>query len=42
MVKDVHVVLSKQKMIGKNIEEGDVEEVIDFLVATVLERLRRL
>jgi hypothetical protein len=40
MVKDVYVVLDKQKRIDKNIEEDHVEEAVDFLGATVFERLK--
>jgi hypothetical protein len=30
MVKDVHVVLVKRKWTGKNIEEDDMEETVNF------------
>jgi hypothetical protein len=43
MVKDVRVVLGKQKRIGKKTEEDDMwKKQLIFLGATVLERLRRL
>jgi hypothetical protein len=42
MVKDVHVVLGKWKMTGKNTEEDDMwKKQSIFLGAIVLERLRR-
>jgi hypothetical protein len=41
MVKDVHVILSKRKMTGKNTEEDNMwKEQSNFLIATILERLR--
>jgi hypothetical protein len=41
MVKEVYVVLGKQKMTGKNTDEDDLwKKQSIFLRATVLERLR--
>jgi hypothetical protein len=43
MVNDVHVVLGKRKMTGKNIKEDDMwKKQPIFLGAIILKRLRRL
>jgi hypothetical protein len=40
MVKNVHVVLGKQKRTHMNIKEDHMAEAVDFWEATVLDRLR--